>query len=305
MRGSKTMLMLGAALLFGGAAAYLAVDWINSQVSHQVAGQSSATLRKVASAAADLRAGKELAASDLTTVQWPASTVPEGAVMDAAALVGRVLRSSVAKGEPLSESRLAAKGVRGGIASLIAPGKRAISISVNDAAGMASYALEGSFVDIIVNSMDAAEGDRQRSMSKIVLERVLVLRTSPTAQGDGRIGAVTLEVTPAEAETLDLARSVGTLSLALRSESEGEQAKTKGATKESLFGLNYKPATAPVPVAQPAIPPVAAVSVPAVPRPAVVKEVVRMEPAVASAKPLPAKTCVDALIGNERRSECF
>lgn len=301
MRGSKTVLMLGSALLFGGAAAYLAVDWINSQVSHQVAGQSNVPLRKVAIAAADLRAGKELVTADLTIVQWPASTLPDGAVTDAAELVGRVLRNSVAKGEPLNESRLAAKGARGGIASLIAPGKRGISISVNDAVGMASYALEGSFVDIIVNSADAVEGDRQRSMSKIVLERVLVLRTAQAAQGEGRIGAVTLEVTPAEAETLDLARSVGTLSLALRSDSEGEQVRTKGATKESLFGTNLKPA--PVPVIQPVIPPVAAVSLPAVPRQAVVKEVVRMEPALA--RPSPGKTCVDALIGNERRSECF
>jgi len=304
MQGSKTVAMLGSALLLGGAAAYLAVDWVNAQVNAQVAGKSSAGINRIAIAASDLRAGKELTASDLKLVDWPADAVPAGAVVDATALMGRVLRSNLLKGEPVVESRLAAKGSRGGIASVIAPGKRAISITVNDSVGMSAYALEGSHVDIIVNSSDVGDGDRQKSISKIVLERVLVLRTAQAAQADGRISAVTLEVTPSEAETVDLARSVGTLSLAIRSDAEGQEVKTKGATKESLFGLAPRPPSPVVASVQQTNTPAPAQPVAAAPRPVVVREVMR------PAEPAPAKvaanrTCVDALIGNERRSECF
>lgn len=311
MRSSRTVMMLGSALLLGGVAAYLAVDWINSQVSTQVAGKTRVQMSKVTIAAADMRAGKELSAADLTSVEWPTNTVPAGAVADPTALVGRVVRSSVLKGEPVIESRLAAKGARGGISSLIAPGKRAISIAVNDSVGMASYALEGSYVDIIVNSSDASEGDRQRSMSKIVLERVHVLGVSNAPGNEGRIGAVMLEVSPAEAETLDLARSIGTLSLAMRNQQEDNDTKTRGATRESLFGLSPKPAAPAIAMVQPAAMAPAPVAQPApTPRPAapreVVKEVAKADPAPSvPVKPAPPRTCVDALIGTERRSECF
>ena len=311
MRSSRTVMMLGLALLLGGVAAYLAVDWINSQVSTQVAGKTRVQMSKVAIAAGDMRAGKQLSAADLTVVEWPTTTVPTGAVADPATLVGRVVRSSVLKGEPVIESRLAAKGARGGISSLIAPGKRAISIAVNDSVGMASYALEGSYVDIIVNSSESSEGDRQRSMSKIVLERVHVLGVSNAPGNDVRIGAVMLEVTPSEAETLDLARSIGTLSLAMRNQQEDHDTKTRGATRESVFGLAPKPSAPVVAMVQPTVLATAPVAMPApVTRPAapreVVKDVAKAEPApLAQVKPASPKTCVDALIGTERRSECF
>mgnify|MGYP000225760567 CR=1 FL=1 len=50
-------------------------------------------------------------------------------------------------------------------------------------------------------------------------------------------GAVTLEVTPQEAEKLDLARSVGTLSLVLRNPADAAAAHTAGARKQDLLAL--------------------------------------------------------------------
>ena len=58
---------------------------------------------------------------------------------------------------------------------------------------------------------------RQQNISKIVLERILVLAVAQEVNRDETkpkvVNAVTLEVTPEQAERLDLARSVGTLSL--------------------------------------------------------------------------------------------
>jgi pilus assembly protein CpaB len=58
------------------------------------------------------------------------------------------------------------------------------------------------------------------------------------------VNAVTLELSPEQAELLDLARSVGTLSLVLRNQVDPDPVMTVGATKSLL--LNAPPAPAPV-----------------------------------------------------------
>ena len=58
---------------------------------------------------------------------------------------------------------------------------------------------------------------------------------------------MTLEVTPEQAEKLDLARSVGTLSLVLRNQVDTATLQTDGATKFTLLGTPAAPASAPAP----------------------------------------------------------
>src|SRR6202008_109496 len=74
------------------------------------------------------------------------------------------------------------------------------------------------------------------------------------------VNAVTLELTPKDAEMLDLARSVGTLSLVLRNQTDPKAvARGGGATKAGVVGLKgatepVKPAaSAPAPVARRAV----------------------------------------------------
>jgi pilus assembly protein CpaB len=71
------------------------------------------------------------------------------------------------------------------------------------------------------------------------------------------VNAVTLEVTPDEAEKIDLARSIGTLSLVLRNPIDRNETETVGVHREDL--LASMPAAAPQPT-----PPIA--TAPAVPR---------------------------------------
>jgi len=99
-----------------------------------------------------------------------------------------------------------------------------------------------------------------RSISKLVLERILVLAVAQEASVNETapkvVNAVTLEVTPEQAEKLDLARSVGQLSLVLRNQVDVMPAETEGATKDSLLGkADAKPAAAAPPVKAPPAPP--------------------------------------------------
>ena len=97
------------------------------------------------------------------------------------------------------------------------------------------------------------------------------------------VNAVTLEVTPEEAEKLDLARSVGTLSLVLRNQVEAQAVKTEGATKSSLLSDKVKPSPAEVKADAP-----------------------RPEPRrVSSNKPVQSRNCVQVLRGAQSALECF
>jgi pilus assembly protein CpaB len=124
--------------------------------------------------------------------------------------------------------------------AIVAEGKRAMTVSVNEIVGVAGFALPGNYVDILLNTQDENTRERDKRVSKIVLEHVLVLAIAQTSKRDETtprvVSAVTLEVTPEEAEKIDLARSVGTLTLVLRNQMDIKPAATEGVRKPELFG---------------------------------------------------------------------
>jgi len=268
MKNKRAVIMMALAVVLGLAAVALAASWLLNAPNTRSG--------RIVVAGADIDIGQRLAPEMFKLVEWPSDSVPKGAFTDPAKLGGRVLRSSVLAGEPLSEAKLAPAGTLGGLSALITEGKRAITVRVNDVIGVAGFALPGNYVDIIVSTETVPDPNatnpshaRERSISKIVLERILVLAVAQEVSRDETkpkvVNAVTLEVTPEQAEMLDLARSVGTLSLALRNQVDPAAGATLGATKDSL--LPAPPAAAPVrQAAQPARPRVHQVRAPAPPR---------------------------------------
>jgi pilus assembly protein CpaB len=185
----------------------------------------------------DVAMGSMLDASMLKAVAWPTGLTPSGAFKTADTLVGRVVTSTMQRGEPVLDPKLAPVGSKGGLSAMIGAGNRAITVKVNEVVGVAGFALPGNFVDVLVSTEDSGK----RAISKIVLERILVLAIAQNTRGRGDnapkvVDAVTLEVTPEQAERLDLARSVGALSLVLRNQVDEVQAATRGARKHDLFG---------------------------------------------------------------------
>lgn len=248
MKNKRALIVMAIAILFGLTAVVLASRWLLMQPSGKAG--------RIVVAAADINLGQRLAGDMLKLVEWPAESVPKGAYTDPQKLAGRVLRTAVLMGEPVSEAKLAPTGTMGGLSAVIAEGKRAITVRVNDVVGVAGFALPGNFVDIIVSTQKDPPPNttlaRPENISKIVLERILVLAVAQEVNRDETkpkvVNAVTLEVTPEQAEKLDLARSVGTLSLALRNQVDPADAKTGGATKITLLPEVEPPkAAAPAP----------------------------------------------------------
>ena len=267
---------------------------------------------KIVVAATDLGIGQALTSSQLKLVEWPIGSTPSGAFRSIEEVNGRVARIDFLRDEVILEPKLAAKGTKGGLSAVIGEGKRAITVRVNDVVGVAGFALPGNYVDVIVNTMsDKSTTDKGTtkdalSVSKIVLEKILVLAVAQEAGRDDSkpkvVNAVTLEVTPEDAERIDLARSVGSLSLVLRNQIESKVSKTEGATKDSLLG---KAAPVAKPIIQPA--PVKVVKVVKPPEPVLAAVVAAPKPApVAPPPPAPVvRTCIDSFIGTSRVSECF
>lgn len=244
MKNSRSLLIIGVALLLALGAVLVAARWLGEQGS---AGTP------VVVAAADIGQGTRLTANSLQTVAWPAGSIPAGAITDPKLLGGRVARADFVRGEPVLESKLAPPGTTGGLSAVVAAGNRAMTVRVNDVVGVAGFALPGNYVDILVNMQGVASdiGKAEGSISKIVLERILVLAVAQESNRDDTkprvVNAVTLELAPEQVEKLDLARSIGTLSLVLRNQVDPQPANTGGATRESVLGLPpAKPAAAPV-----------------------------------------------------------
>ncbi len=240
MKSTRAVIMLLLSLVAGLAAMVLAARWLNEQ-------STSKTETQVVVAAHDVELGQPLNASMVSLVAWPTGSVPSGSFAKIEAIDGRVLRTQLLRGEPVLEAKLAPVGTKGGLSAVIEQGRRAITVKVNEVVGVAGFALPGNYVDVLVNTAD----DRDRPVSKIVLERILVLAVAQEASRDDTkprvVNAVTLEVTPGQAERIDLARSVGTLSLVLRNQVDQVQARTDGIRKADLLG--DAPVTSAAPVA--------------------------------------------------------
>ena len=263
MRSTRAIVMILLSLIAGVAAVVLAARWVGQQ-----AAQSTSP---VVVASRDLDPGSPLTASMLQQTPWPSGAVPAGAFEDVKKLEGRVVRSPVFKGEPVLEPKLAPEGTKGGLPSIIQNGKRAISVKVNEVVGVAGFALPGSFVDVMVHISD----NKNKPVSKIVLNRILVLAVAQEASRDETkpkvVNAVTLEVTPEQAEKIDLARSIGALSLVLRNPIDNKETETAGVQREDLLG---KETVAPV------VQPAASAAAPSAAAP---RRVVKARPAPAAA----------------------
>jgi pilus assembly protein CpaB len=241
--------MIVVSALMGLMAVIVAAQWLGRR--------AEVPTNKVVVAARDIPLGSPLVPDMLRSVDWPAGSLPDGVIPDPKALEARVVRTNVQRGEPLLENKLAPAGTKGGLSSVISDGKRAVTVKVNEVIGVAGFALPGNLVDVMVNAKD----DANRAVSKIVLEQILVLAVAQEANRDETkpkvVSAVTLELAPEQAERLDLARSIGSLSLVLRNQLDKTRTATTGARSADLLSTaRVQPkAVKPVsPSAKPALP---------------------------------------------------
>jgi len=230
MRNKSAVIMIVVSMVMGLAAVAVAAQWLGKQ--------PTLATKPVVVATREIQLGSALTADMLRVVEWPRGSLPDGVIEKEADLDGRVVKTTLQRNEPVLLNKLAPLGTKGGLSSVINEGKRAITVKVNEVIGVAGFALPGNLVDVMVNTKDEAD----KPVSKIVLEQILVLAVAQEANRDETkprvVSAVTLEVTPKQAEKLDLARSIGNLSLVLRNQLDKDGAMSAGARKRDLLAVN-------------------------------------------------------------------
>src|SRR5262245_21947028 len=120
MRNKSAVLMIGISILMGVAAVAVASQWLVRQ--------SALPTNKVVVAARDLPLGTPLTVDAVRSVDWPSSSLPQGAFREAKDVDTRVVKTSLQRGEPVLEAKLAPVGTKGGLSSVIPEGKRAITV---------------------------------------------------------------------------------------------------------------------------------------------------------------------------------
>ncbi len=223
----RPVLMIAVAAAVSLATVSMAAIWLKQK--------DDAGTIKVVVATRDLQMGTRLQPAMLETVSWPVSAPIQSPLNSTEQAYDRVINMPILRGEPILVSKLAALGQQGGLSSVLKEGKRAVTVKVNEVVGVAGFALPGNFVDVMANIPDKDNNP----VSKIVLERIQVLAVAQdvasTENKPRVVSAVTLEVTPQEAEIIDLARSVGSLSLVLRSQIDVSSVDTPGSRKGDLL----------------------------------------------------------------------
>ena len=127
-----------------------------------------------------------------------------------------------AAGEPIRRGNIVKPGDRDFLQVVLTPGARAIAIPVATSGASTGLLFPGDRVDVILTQNFKGESAviTRRSVSETVVEnlRVLAIDTPDAKAPSGSFGrTVTLEVTPQQAEKVNVATELGKLSLTLRS----------------------------------------------------------------------------------------
>src|SRR5262245_26884973 len=188
--------------------------------------------KPVVVAAADMDIGAELRKDDIRLIDWPANSVPQGAISDPQEVIGRGLILPVIQNEPILPMKMASKDAGAGLPPAIPPGLRAVSVRVDEVIGVAGYVVPGTRVDVLVTVNPGQQ--KQDTTSKVILTDVQVLAAGTKIERDTDkdkpipVSVVTLLVNPDESERLTLAANEGKIQLALRNPLDRQIPSTRG-----------------------------------------------------------------------------
>ena len=236
----KLMLLIGA-LVIAAVTAVMAKNMFSGASAPQAAATPAVpTGPEVLIATRALPVGTIIDAEALRYQPWPKELVQqvyftkggdapkegeaEQKPVDPADLLGAVVRNEITAGQPLTNGALIKPGERGFLAAALGPGMRAITVAVSATSGVAGFIFPGDRVDVMLTQEVAGEGTPLKVTETILRNvRVLAVDQRTYAVGEdgkpkfGKSKTVTFEATPKIAEKIQVAQTIGTLSLSLRS----------------------------------------------------------------------------------------
>jgi pilus assembly protein CpaB len=232
------LVVLVVAIAAGGLAAFLASG--SGDKPAQAPVQAKLGTVKVLVAQQDLSTGQKVAPDNLKWQTWPAAAAGPNFIRKAdrpdaiKQLSGTFVRTAFAVDEPIRESKLIKADGSGYMAAILPSGMRAISTNISPETSAGGFILPNDRVDVILTRRDKAAEKAagvEVHTSETILNNIRVLAIDQTIEEKNGQKVVvgktaTLELSQHQAETLALARQLGTLSLALRSLVDANKPKT-------------------------------------------------------------------------------
>ncbi|HVE76867.1 MAG TPA: Flp pilus assembly protein CpaB [Actinomycetota bacterium] len=234
-----------AAAVVTGLGIYSYLSWLRAQIP--IAGK----LVPIVVAAQDIAPGTVLEASMLDVSEHPEKYLPAGALGSSSEAVGKVTSVPLFAGEAVVAKKL---GSQGGFSSTVPPGTRAFSLIVPFGAGLEAPPTPGDRVDVIVTLGQDVIGSPRTTTVLRHKEVAAVGRVPPPAVSQGsdadggeasdrlsfdRLGgrdgiALTIFVTPDEAQRLAMAQTLGRVTVVLGPAAAPEEAAPPSVSVEDL-----------------------------------------------------------------------
>jgi pilus assembly protein CpaB len=230
--------------ILAGLVGLAAVVLIQRYISSKMAVAAKPTSQVVV-AELDIISGEALEGRHLRVATWPKDIIPLKAMTNPQKLQGRVVSIPISKGEAILESKLAPEGTAAGLSGLLDPNMLAVTVKTDEVSGVAGFINPGDRIDVLVEMPKGGGEDGKEHLSKIILQNLKVLSKGQVwdQTGDKKpkvVPTVTLEVSPEQAEMLNLATFQGKIRLALRNQANRAYFSTRGVDTMRL--LNKPPA---------------------------------------------------------------
>lgn len=248
-------LVLLAGVALAGGAVYMAKNYIGK---YQVALAAERAQREkivptvpIYVAERQLKYGEALTAEDVRTVDWPETSVPEGAFTEDNPLFPegvtehRVVLRTMEKHEAILAVKVTEPGEEAGLTSRLERGMRAFAIRVDVASGVSGFLRPGDRVDVywtgrVDRTLDQSRGE----VTKLIQPAIKLIAIDQNAAGDvdGTVIAqtVTVAVAPAQVAKLAQAQSTGRLSLSLVGAEDDTVAGAIEVDQRALLGIESK-----------------------------------------------------------------
>lgn len=225
MLANRNLLIVAVAAFIGIIAVIIANSYLSGVEKREVTAAEDGRLVQIAVARVPLEYGATLTAENIRMVSWPQTSVPAGAFQSPKGLYGgepRVVLRPIEAGEPILPGKITGFGGRASLSELLESDMRAVSVRINDVAGVSGFVLPGDRVDVLLTRTPKLDGEvgEVEPVTDILLQNVgvLAIDQSPNEKNTAPVvgKTATLSVDQQSAQKLALAGQVGTLSLALR-----------------------------------------------------------------------------------------
>ena len=213
----RGLVLLTFSLVLGQGAAMVARGWVADQENKE-----KADVATVVAASLAIPFGTKVEERHLKIIEMPKASAPPGSFSAKEEVIDKVTTQPIVAGEILMTARFVEQGDGSTLAALVGKNMRAVTVRVDDVIGVAGFLLPGNRVDVV-----AARKDGRRAVTDTILRNIEVLAVDQTASTNDNepviVRAVTLQVTPEQAETLVRGREEGSIQLTLRNPLDEEE----------------------------------------------------------------------------------